>query len=92
MSDAAEAAVPRGDLSLQNPRDRVAEPQIGMTNDRMTEPGRAVLAALIAAVPFTNSVSPTGFISVGPSARYIEPHSMKTVSEILWPLPMSASN
>jgi hypothetical protein len=39
--------------------------------------------ALIAAVPLTNSVSPTGFISAGPSARYIEPHSMKTVSVIL---------
>jgi len=46
--------------------------------------------ALIAAVPLTNSVSPTGFISVGPSARYIEPHSTKTVWVMLWPLPVSA--
>ena len=36
-----------------------------------------------AAVPLTNSISPTGFISAGPSARYIEPHSTKTLCVML---------
>jgi hypothetical protein len=40
----------------------------------------------IAATPFTNSTSPTGFISSGPSARYMAAHSIKTVETMLWPL------
>ena len=32
--------------------------------------------ALMAATPFTNSVSPTHFMCSGPSARNIDPHSM----------------
>jgi hypothetical protein len=39
--------------------------------------------AVIADVPLTNSTSPTGFISAGPSARYIEPHSTKTLCVML---------
>ena len=42
-------------------------------------------SASIAAVPLTNLVSPTGFILTGPSARYIEPHSIKTVWVMLGP-------
>src|SRR5713226_8372873 len=38
-------------------------------------------------MPATNSVSPTGRISGGPSARYIEWHSRKTVATTLCPLP-----
>src|SRR5258707_10273682 len=34
--------------------------------------------ALIAAMPATNSTSPTGRISTGPLARYIDRHSSKT--------------
>ena len=31
--------------------------------------------AAIAATPLANSISPTGFISAGPCARYIDSHS-----------------
>ena len=80
VADAAEAAVAGGDLRLQHARDAVAEPQIGVSDDAGAQPALAVWPlALIAAVPLTNSISPTGFISAGPSARYIEPHSIKTV-------------
>ena len=34
---------------------------------------------------WTNLVSPTGFILTGPSARYVEPHSIKTVWVMLGP-------
>ena len=36
-------------------------------------------------MPLTNSTSPTGAISAGPSLRYIERHSRKTVETMLWP-------
>ena len=39
--------------------------------------------ALIAAMPLTNSVSPTGRIASGPSLRYIEAHSTNTVARTL---------
>ena len=48
--------------------------------------------ALIAAVPFTNSTSPTGRISSGPPARNIDWHSRNTVETMLWPPPVSASS
>ena len=48
--------------------------------------------ALSAAVPFTNSTSPTGRISSGPVARNIDWHSRNTVETMLWPPPMSASS
>ena len=48
--------------------------------------------ALMAATPFTNSVSPTGRISGGPLARYMDMHSTNTVATTLWPLPVSASS
>src|SRR5271156_2929874 len=48
--------------------------------------------ALIAAMPATNSISPTGRISTGPLARYIERHSSKTVATMLWPVLRSASS
>ena len=80
MADAAEAAVAGSDLRLQHarhasPRRRSAWPII---------PAHSRLfpycpLALIDAVPLTNSISPTGFVSTGPSARYIEPHSTKTL-------------
>src|SRR4030095_9558689 len=37
--------------------------------------------ALIAATPFTNSVSPTQRSASGPSGRYIAPHSQHTVAQ-----------
>ena len=46
----------------------------------------------MAATPFTNSTSPTGFISSGPVARNIAWHSRNTVETMLWPPPMSASS
>ena len=42
--------------------------------------------ALIAAIPFTNSISPTGRMASGPSALNIDAHSMNTVDTTLWPL------
>jgi hypothetical protein len=45
MPDAAKAPVPGRDLGLQNPRNPVANPQIGMPDDSRAEPGRPVLAA-----------------------------------------------
>lgn len=93
VADAANAAIARGDRGFHHPCDPIAKPEIGKTdNATHSRVGPYWPLALIAAVPLTNSVSPTGFISVGPSARYIEPHSMNTVSVILCPLPTSASN
>ena len=48
--------------------------------------------ALMAATPFTNSTSPTGFISSGPVARNIAWHSRNTVETMLWPPPVSSSS
>jgi hypothetical protein len=42
--------------------------------------------ALAAASPWTNSTSPTGRISTGPSGRYIERASRNTVDRTLCPL------
>src|SRR5205823_11279048 len=42
--------------------------------------------ALMAAMPLTNSTSPTDAISAGPFFLYIERHSRKTVETMLWPL------
>ena len=46
----------------------------------------------MAAMPFTNSVSPTARMSSGPSARNMAPHSMNTVLTTLWPLARSSRN
>jgi hypothetical protein len=46
--------------------------------------------AQTAAIPFTNSVSPTGRISIGPEFRYIEFACTNTVATILWPVFASA--
>jgi hypothetical protein len=84
VTDAAEAAVAGGDLRLQHARDAVAEPQVGVSDNagaRLLFPNCPL--ALMADVPLTNSISPTGFISAGPSARYIEPHSTKTLCVML---------
>ena len=48
--------------------------------------------SLMAARPATNSVSPTGRISTGPLARYMEWHSMNTVATTLWPVRTSSRN
>ena len=45
--------------------------------------------ALCAAMPPTNSVSPTGRSDSGPSARYIAPHSTNTVWRTLCPATSS---
>ena len=71
-------------ISASSTRHTVAEAQVGVPDDAGAQrllPNCPL--ALIAAVPLTNSISPTGFISVGPSARYIEPHSTKTVCVML---------
>ena len=49
-------------------------------------PGPYRPLALAAASPWTNSTSPTGRISSGPSARYIARASMNTVDRTLCPL------
>ena len=41
--------------------------------------------ALMAATPWTNSASPSGRITSGPSLRYIALHCTKTVAITLWP-------
>src|SRR5262249_15389847 len=46
--------------------------------------------AHIAAIPFTNSVTPTGRISTGPASRYIELACTNTVATMLWPVRVSA--
>ena len=46
--------------------------------------------ALTAAVPVTNSVSPSDCSSVGPEARYISPHCTKIVARMSCPLVVSA--
>ena len=51
-----------------------------------------LVGAAIAAMPATNSTSPTGFISSGPLARNIDWHSRNTVETMLWPPPVSASS
>ena len=52
----------------------------------------AATEALIAAMPLTNSVSPTGRIASGPSARCMARHCTKTVAVLLWPWVVSASS
>ena len=52
--------------------------------------GEVEFVAGIAAMPATNSTSPTGRSSAGPSARYIERHSSNTVATMLWPVLRSA--
>ncbi len=44
----------------------------------------------MAAMPFTNSVSPTTRSGSGPSALNIAPHSMNTVDTMRWPPPTSS--
>ena len=46
----------------------------------------------MAAMPLTNSTSPTDAISAGPFFLYIERHSRKTVETMLWPPPISANS
>ena len=84
MANASEAAVAGSDLRLQYARHAVAQAQVGMADDAGAEPAPPNCPlALIAAVPLTNSISPTGFNSAGPSAWYIEPHSTKTLCVML---------
>lgn len=42
--------------------------------------------SLISVIPFLHSISPTGRISTGPYARYMESRSRYTVATMLWPL------
>ena len=44
----------------------------------------------MAAMPFTNSVSPTARNASGPSTLNIAPHSMNTVETMRWPLLTSS--
>ena len=70
VADAAEPPVAGGDLAPRAPRRRLAERQIGVADDPGAGAERAVDAARrLAATPLTNSTSPTGFSSGGPSAR-----------------------
>jgi len=43
----------------------------------------------MAAMPFTNSVSPSERRVSSPVARYIARHSTNTVATMLWPLDVS---
>ena len=62
-----------------------------LTMPAATRVGAAAAASRSsAATPLTNSVSPTGRIASGPSARYIDRHSTNTVAVTLCPLPVSA--
>ena len=65
---------------------RVAAGIVGhadLTLGSRVEPVLAAPPAHIAAIPFTNSVSPTGRISIGPESRYIEPASTNTVATMV---------
>ena len=61
-----------------------------MTSQALARPN--VPLALIAACPRTNSVSPNERSAFGPSFRYIEWHSAKTVATMLCPLSRSAAS
>src|SRR5215472_14749338 len=76
-ADAVEAAASSLDHRLQYLLDRRAERQIGVTDDAGADPCIAVVAAgaAIVATLLANSISPTGRISTGPAARYIDSHS-----------------
>jgi len=72
------AAVRRVDPTLRNThqfRKRVHGEQQGML----------WRTALMAATPWTNSASPSGRMTSGPSLRYIALHCTKTVAITLWP-------
>ena len=57
-------------MRVQHRRRPLAQPQVGEADDaRATASGRKPPLALIAATPFTNSVSPTGRSASGPLAR-----------------------
>ena len=45
----------------------------------------------MAAMPLTNSVSPTQRKASGPSGLNMAPHSMNTVETMLWPLETSST-
>ena len=45
MANTAKAAVAGGDLRFQHARDRITQPQIGMTNDTAAQPRRPILTA-----------------------------------------------
>ena len=74
--------------STRSPSVRSAKP----TMPAATRVGPYCPLSLMAAMPATNSVSPTGRISTGPSARYIAWHSRNTVATTLWPVRRSASS
>ena len=83
------AAVRRVDAALRKPptssgKLRVtgrARPVVGWG----TWQGMLWRTALMAATPWTNSASPSGRITSGPSLRYIALHCTKTVAITLWP-------
>src|SRR5712691_3554409 len=57
---------------------------------RVKPPNRPL--ALAAASPWTNSTSPTGRSSTGPSGRYMARVSINTVARTLWPQCTSATS
>lgn len=74
--------------STLSPRLRFAWPTIAAA----ALPGPYRPLSLAADSPCTNSTSPTGLISSGPSARYIDRASINTVETTLWPLVISAAS
>ena len=74
--------------ATRSPSSRLACPTMAAA----ARPGPYRPLALAAASPWTNSTSPTGRISSGPSARYMARASMNTVERTLWPLCISSAS
>ncbi len=73
-------------------RDSIDESEIARAHAKATDLDEHVaFTALIAAMPFTNSVSPTERISIGPVTPYIAAACTNTVATMLWPLLVSRS-
>ena len=92
QADAAEPSTARDEVCIQHGGHGIPEQQFGGAHDarRRSALGRRWPEALMAAMPLTNSISPTGRMASGPSALNMEAHSMNTVDTTLWPLRTSA--
>ena len=92
ITDAAEPVAADFHVLVEDVADPRTDGQVGGTDDA----GRHARVAVGAGGAHRGDtihelVSPTAFISSGPSVRHIAEHSMKTVATILCPEPVSSS-
>src|SRR6516225_3089655 len=86
----AKAPAAGPDVRFEHRLDAIAQGQIGVADDAGGHSGRSVPATVAhCGEAATNSVSPTGRISGGPAARYIERHSRNIVATMLCPVARS---